>query len=60
VHAIDNDIKVIKDRFGFDIEALGVVVAILDTQVLATESGHVNGYERIRLGDLMCRYDINE
>jgi hypothetical protein len=59
-HAIDNDIKVIKDRFGFDIEALGVVVAILDTQVLATESGHVNGYERIRLGDLMCRYDINE
>jgi hypothetical protein len=26
-HAVDNDIEVIKERFGFDIEALGVVVA---------------------------------
>jgi hypothetical protein len=59
-HAVENDIKIIKERFGFDIDALGVVVATIDTQVLATESGHVNGPWKIRLRDLLCRYDIDE
>ncbi|EAT80094.2 hypothetical protein HBI56_057800 [Parastagonospora nodorum] len=59
-HAVDNDIEIIKDRFDFDIHALNVVVATIDTQVLAAESGHVNGKWKISLRDLLCRYDIDE
>jgi hypothetical protein len=59
-HAIYKDIKVIKDHFNFDIEALDLVVATIDTQVLAAESGHVNGPWRISLRDLLCRYEIDE
>jgi len=59
-HAVDNDIEIIKDRFDFDIQALGVVVATIDTQILAAESGHVSRKLRISLRDLLCRYDIDE
>jgi hypothetical protein len=59
-HAVENDIDIIKERFDFDIHALDVVVATIDTQVLAAESGHVNGKWKISLRDLLCRYDIDE
>jgi hypothetical protein len=59
-HAVDNDIQVIKDRFGFDIDALGVVVATIDTQVLATENGLAENPWRIGLGALMGKYGITE
>ncbi|KAF1912197.1 hypothetical protein BDU57DRAFT_459517 [Ampelomyces quisqualis] len=59
-HAVDNDIAVIKQRFGFDIEALGVIVATIDTQVLAVESGLIAKAKKIRLCNLIGKYGIWE
>jgi hypothetical protein len=60
-HAVDNDIQVLKEQFGFDIEALGVVVATIDTQVMAMELGIANTPGRkMRLSALLGKYGITE
>ena len=59
-HAVDNDAKIIKERFGLDIEALGVVVATIDTQVLAAGTGLAHGPRKIKLCDLLAKYNICE
>lgn len=38
-HAVDNDIDILREKFDFDLTALGVVVLTLDTQVMAKEHG---------------------
>jgi hypothetical protein len=37
-HALNNDVKLLRERFGFDVEAIGVVVATIDTQLLDLET----------------------
>jgi hypothetical protein len=60
-HAVDNDIHVLKEQFGFDIEALGVVVATLDTQIMAMELGlAILPGRRMRLSASLGKYDITE
>jgi hypothetical protein len=59
-HAVDNDIEIIKERFGFEIEALGVVVATIYTQVLSREIGIAPPPGKPKLKDLLRAYGINE
>lgn len=59
-HAVDNDTKMIKARFGLDLEELGVIVATVDTQTLAVEAGLVAEGRKIRLSDLLGKFDITE
>jgi hypothetical protein len=57
-HAVDNDVKMIKERFDLDIERLGVVVATVDTQVLADEAELTE--RKVRLTDLLGKFEIEE
>ncbi|USP79643.1 hypothetical protein yc1106_06917 [Curvularia clavata] len=59
-HAVDNDYNMIKSRFGLDLEALGTIVATLDTQVLACEQGLAEPSRMMRLQHLLEHYDIDE
>jgi hypothetical protein len=59
-HAISNDYEVIKERFGLDIASLGVVVATLDTQVLASGKQLAPAGRAIRLKDLLGHFEIQE
>ncbi|KAF1828746.1 hypothetical protein BDW02DRAFT_643281 [Decorospora gaudefroyi] len=58
-HAVSNDYEVIKSRFGIDLQALGSIVATIDTQVLFSEA--VAGRSPpISLKNLLARYEIVE
>jgi hypothetical protein len=59
-HAVQNDVKMIKERFGFDIDALGVVVATLDTQVLAIETGLAPAPRTLKLCDILSKFSVTE
>tara|TARA_R110002003_G_scaffold62_16_gene5693 strand:+ start:43541 stop:44650 length:1110 start_codon:yes stop_codon:yes gene_type:complete len=59
-HAVENDVKMIKQRFGLDIFSLGVVVATIDTQVLAAENGLVSGPKKLKLSQLLAKFRITE
>ncbi|KAL1799514.1 hypothetical protein ACET3X_003551 [Alternaria dauci] len=59
-HAVDNDNEMIKSRFGLDLEELGTIVATVDTQVLAVEHGLIGPSRKMRLSNLLARYDIEE
>lgn len=59
-HAVDSDVEVVRERFGLDIEALGVVVTTLDTQVLAREMGVAMPGRKIKLRDLLGRFGVEE
>jgi hypothetical protein len=59
-HAVDNDVQILKDAFDFDVEDLGVVVATLDTQVMARELGLAEPGRKIRLSGLLAKYGISE
>jgi hypothetical protein len=60
-HAVDNDIQVLKQQFGFDVEALGVGVATLDTQVMVMELAIADTPGRkMRLSALLGMYGITE
>ncbi|KAH7381162.1 hypothetical protein DE146DRAFT_728783 [Phaeosphaeria sp. MPI-PUGE-AT-0046c] len=59
-HAVDNDIQVIKEHFGFDIDAQGVLVATIDTQEMAREVRFVNPPAKMRLSHLMSKFCIVE
>jgi hypothetical protein len=59
-HAVANDIRIIKHRLGFDIDALGLVVTTIDTQVMATENGLAEHPHKIGLAALMGKYGIKE
>jgi hypothetical protein len=59
-HSIGNDIKMIKDHLAFDIEEPGVVVATVDTQVLAVEVGLVQSHKKAKLQDLLALFNIKE
>ena len=59
-HAVDNDAKMMKERFGFDIESLGVVVATVDTQALAVEVSFTARGRKIRLRDVVEEFVMSE
>lgn len=59
-HAVDNDTKTIEDRFGLDIDKLGVVVATVDTQSIAQETRLAATGRPIGLGSLLAKFDIVE
>lgn len=59
-HAVDNDARMLKERFDFDIQALGVVIATIDTQVMAAEQGVVPSSRKARLRDLLSKQGIIE
>ncbi|KAF1850064.1 uncharacterized protein K460DRAFT_350171 [Cucurbitaria berberidis CBS 394.84] len=59
-HAVDNDTKMIKERFGFDIDSLDVVVATLDTQILAVEAGLATPGRKMRLCDMLAKFNVVE
>lgn len=58
-HAVDNDIEVLRDSFGFDLNALGTLVMVLDTQVMATELGLLGG-KKLSLKNVLEQYSIEE
>ncbi|KAK3214941.1 hypothetical protein GRF29_19g1751719 [Pseudopithomyces chartarum] len=58
-HAVDNDIDVLREKFDFDLAALGNIVMILDTQVMASELG-MNGQRKMRLGHILQQFHITE
>ncbi|KAA8613586.1 hypothetical protein Ptr902_10072 [Pyrenophora tritici-repentis] len=59
-HAVDNDTAMLKAAFGVDIEAMGVVVATLDTQVLATECEIAEPGRKMGLGRLLGSLGVEE
>jgi hypothetical protein len=59
-HAVDNDVQMIKERFHLDIEQLGVVVAMVDTQVLAVEANLIQPSRKIRWTNLLVKFTITE
>ncbi|KAF2825491.1 hypothetical protein CC86DRAFT_407700 [Ophiobolus disseminans] len=59
-HAVDNDASIIKKEFGLNLEALDILVATIDTQVLAAEIGLVQGTRTPKLSDLLAKYKISE
>jgi hypothetical protein len=59
-HAVDNDYEIIKSRFGLDLEQLGTIVATIDTQVLAAEHELVKPSRKMRLSNLLAKYNIEE
>lgn len=59
-HAIDNDYEIIKSRFGLDLQQLGTIVATIDTQVLAVEHGLIEPSRKMRLSNLLAKYNIEE
>ena len=59
-HAVGNDTKMIKERFALDVEGLGMVVATIDTQVLAMESGLALLGRQKKLRDLLEHFGIKE
>ncbi|KAH8723030.1 hypothetical protein GQ44DRAFT_741368 [Phaeosphaeriaceae sp. PMI808] len=59
-HAIENDTKMMKDRFGFDVNELGVVISTIDTQILAADCKIVESTKKIKLCDLLAMYSIRE
>lgn len=59
-HAVDNDIREIKGRFGLDLTSLNTIVLTLDTQVMAREVGLAEAGRNIGLGPLMRKFNIIE
>ncbi|KAH7069944.1 hypothetical protein BKA63DRAFT_420863 [Paraphoma chrysanthemicola] len=59
-HAVQNDVKMIKERFGLDIAALGAVVGTIDTQVLAVENCICPVGKKSKLSQLLQKFYINE
>ncbi|ORY10116.1 hypothetical protein BCR34DRAFT_602335 [Clohesyomyces aquaticus] len=59
-HAVENDLKVLKQHFSLDLEQLDVVVATLDTQVLAREAGIPSSGPVIGLMQLLAHFQIHE
>jgi hypothetical protein len=57
-HAVENDIEVIKEHFGIDLNAHGNIVATLDTQVMAQEAGIGRPGQLIKLRDLLKHFGI--
>lgn len=58
-HAVDNDLDVLREKFGFDLAASGVVVMILDTQVMARELGLESG-RPMSLKRILAQYSVEE
>jgi hypothetical protein len=58
-HAIDNDIDILRQKFDFDLVALGVVVLVLDTQVMAKELG-MNSGNPMSLKNILAQYSVEE
>jgi ribosomal protein S27E len=59
-HAVENDIKIVKDHFNLDVDALRVIAATIDTQVLAVEAQIVAPGKKVKLGDLMASAGLVE
>ncbi len=59
-HAVENDVKMIKERFGFDLEALGSIVATVDTQILAVDTGRAPPGRPKKLTDLLSSFGVRE
>lgn len=59
-HTVENDAKLVKANFGLDIEALSVVVATIDTQVIAAETRLVQNPRKPKLSDLLAKFNIHE
>lgn len=58
-HAIDNDIEVLREHFGFDLASLGVIVMTLDTQIMAKELGMFGG-RPMSLKNILGQYLVEE
>ncbi|KAF2023235.1 hypothetical protein EK21DRAFT_12746, partial [Setomelanomma holmii] len=59
-HAVENDVAMTKDRFGFDIAKLETVAATVDTQVLAAEYGVVQRPKKAKLSQVLEKLGISE
>lgn len=59
-HAVHNDVAIIQERFSLDPASLRVVVATINTQVLAIEAGLAAPGRKIKLRDLLAKFDIVE
>ncbi|KAL1610598.1 hypothetical protein SLS60_002268 [Paraconiothyrium brasiliense] len=58
-HAVDNDINTLREKIGFDLAALGVIVLVLDTQVMAQELGLGSG-NSMSLKNILAQYSVEE
>lgn len=58
-HAVDNDIDILRGKFNFDLAALGNVIMVLDTQVMASELG-MNGQRKMSLQHTLQQFSIHE
>ena len=58
-HAVDNDVDVLRDHFGFDLAALGNLIMVLDTQIMAAELGLYGG-KKMSLKHILGQYCIED
>ncbi|KAF2657712.1 hypothetical protein K491DRAFT_776939 [Lophiostoma macrostomum CBS 122681] len=59
-HAVDNDIEMMKQHFGIDLNDLGTIVATLDTQILAQEAHLCPNWKKMCLKDLLRVFGLCE
>jgi hypothetical protein len=59
-HAVDNDAQLMKEKFDFDINALDVIIATIDSQVIAIEAGLFEAVRPPSLKTLLAKYEISE
>lgn len=58
-HAIENDVEMLRNSFGVDLDAWGVFVLFLDTQVMAQEFG-MEARRLMSLKSILAQYCVEE
>lgn len=58
-HAVDNDLDILRENFDIDLAAWGVIVLVLDTQIMAQELG-MHSRRLMSLKNILAQYCVEE